>query len=305
MATVQPPIIGDSFAVGFRFQHYWDASMANAFFFGELGAGIFFISFLYNVMWGMILGLAVTGILKTYAHMAHMGVPAKSWRAILRPDRAWVSRGLITIGFFTAFGVLHLLNVYNGVFGVLPADGALATIIKVLAAISALGVVAYHGLAISDSPAISLWRIWLMPLVGIGYAMVAGAAVTAVLGGASLTAGNWEALPEVGTLTLWLLEAEAILILAALYSASHGAPGARVSANLLLKGEFAKQFVTLVLVVGLLVPLLLLLLAPPGFWVTLLVAVTFLAGYRTFRVFLFKAGVYDPIMSFAPKDEDS
>jgi len=128
--------------------------------------------------------------------------------------------------------------------------------------------------------------------------MTAGAAVTAVIGGAAAT-GSWEALPTAGTLTLWLLITEAILIIAALLMASNGAPGARVSANLLLKGEFAKTFLSLVLVVGLVIPLLLLLLAPASPWVTALVAVAFILGYRTFRVYLFKAGVYDPIISFA------
>ena len=116
MATVQPVIVGDSFALGYRFQKYWDVSMANAFFCGELGAGLFFISFFYQVMPGMILGLLITGFLKTYFHLAHMGVPAKSWRAIIRPDRAWISRGLISIGFFITFGALHVLIESNGLF---------------------------------------------------------------------------------------------------------------------------------------------------------------------------------------------
>ena len=247
----------------------------------------------------MVLGLAITAILKTYFHLAHMGVPAKSWRAMMRPDRAWVSRGVILIQLFTVFGLLHLLNVYNGVFGLLPADGALVTIIRVLAAISALGVVAYHGLAISDSPAISLWRNSMMPLVGFGYAMVSGAAVAAVLAGATATSSVWGALPDAGTLTLWLLVLEIVLIAIALFSVANGLPGARVSANLLLKGDLAKPFMSLVVVVGLAVPLLLLLLVPQSLWVSLLVAVAIMVGYRSFRVYLFRAGVYDPPISFA------
>ena len=38
MSTRNAPIVGDSFQVGYRFQRYWDTPMANAFFFGELGA---------------------------------------------------------------------------------------------------------------------------------------------------------------------------------------------------------------------------------------------------------------------------
>jgi len=69
--------------------------MASAFFFGELGAGLFFVSLLLESAQGMLAGLLITGLLKTYFHLSHMGVPKKSWRAILRPDRSWISRGLI------------------------------------------------------------------------------------------------------------------------------------------------------------------------------------------------------------------
>jgi formate-dependent nitrite reductase membrane component NrfD len=70
--------------------------------------------------------------------------------------------------------------------------------------------------------------------------------------------------------------------------------------NLLLKGPFAKAFVPLVIGVGLALPAILLLWAPVTYTTSLLVAVAVLAGYYAFRVFIFKAGVYDPIMKFAP-----
>jgi formate-dependent nitrite reductase membrane component NrfD len=303
MATVQPVIVGDSFAVGYRFQKYWDDSMATAFFFGELGAGLFFISFFYDVMLGMILGLAITGILKTYFHTAHMGVPAKSWRAILRPDRAWVSRGLITIIFFTTFGVLHLLTEFNGVFGLVPGDGTLATVIRTIAGASALGVMAYHGLAMSDSTAISLWSNRLMPFASIAYALIAGAALTAVLGWGASASGVAENLPSLTTLSLYLLIANIVIVAGLLFGALNGAPGARVSAGLLLKGPFSNRFVPLVLGVGLALPLLLLLFAPEAYWAALLEAAAIIVGYYFFRVFVFRAGVYDPIISFAPKTQ--
>jgi len=300
MATVQHPIIGDSFAVGYRFQKYWDDSMASAFFFGELGAGLFFVSFFYNIMPGMILGLAITGILKTYFHMAHMGVPAKSWRAMLRPDRAWVSRGLITIGFFTAFGILHILVLYNGAFGFIGSDGTLAGVIRFIAAAAALGVMIYHGMAMSDSTAISLWSNRLVPVASIGYSLTAGAALTSLLAWGTTTSA---ALPELPVLSLYLLIAITLIVAGLMFSALNGLPGARVSAGLLLKGVYARRFVPLVLGVGLALPLLLLIFAPPANWVRLLVAVAFVAGYYFFRVLIFKAGVYDPITSFAPKNK--
>lgn len=70
--------------------------------------------------------------------------------------------------------------------------------------------------------------------------------------------------------------------------------------NLLLKGPYARVFVPLVIGVGLVLPLVLLLWAPATYLISLIIAVVVLVGYYAFRVLIFKAGVYDPIMSFAP-----
>jgi formate-dependent nitrite reductase membrane component NrfD len=302
MATDQPVIVGDSFALGYRFQRYWNASMASAFFFGELGAGLFIVSMFYGVVPGMIAGLVATGILKAYFHLAHMGVPGNSWRAIMRPDRAWISRGIIAIGFFVVFGVAHVLLEVGGIFGLElgAVGGALPQAIKTIAVLAALGVLLYHGFLISHSSAISLWSTGLMPIVSIIYALLGGAAVTAALGWNGLAGEVPDAMLSLHVLTLILLAALAVVLFSLMYAGLNGAPGARVSVNLLLKGPFAKLFVPLVIGVGLALPLLLLLWAPATDVTSLIVAAAILVGYYAFRVYIFKAGVYDPIMSFAP-----
>jgi len=298
MAIEQPTIVGDSFALGYRFQRYWTGSMASAFFFGELGAGLFIVSLFYDVVPGMIAGLLATGVLKPYFHLSHMGVPGNSWRAIMRPDRAWISRGMIAIAVFVVFGVLHLLLRTGGIFG-LNISGVGSTVsqaVMIISVMAALGVMLYHGFAISHSTAISLWSTGLMPVAGVMYAFLAGASLTAVLG--------WNAVapdrPALATVTLVLLAGTAIVLLSLISAALNGAPGARVSMNLLLRGPFARVFVPVVLGVGLVLPLLLLVLAPASRVSSLLVAISVLVGYYAFRTFIFKAGVYDPIMSFAP-----
>jgi len=302
MATHQPTIVGDSFAVGYRFQRYWNASMASAFFFGELGAGLFMVSMYYGVVPGMIAGLISTGILKAYFHLAHMGVPANSWRAMMRPDRAWISRGIYAIAIFVAFGVLHVLLEVGGIFGLEfgTVNYALAQTIKTFAVIGALGVLLYHGFLISHSSAISLWSTGLMPVVSIVYALFAGATLTTFLGWNTSVGEVPGTTFSLHSLTLILLVAVAVVLFSLIYAALNGSPGARVSINLLIKGAFARAFLPLVIGVGLALPLLLLLWAPATFLTSLAVAIAVLIGYYTFRVYIFKAGVYDPIMSFAP-----
>ena len=302
MATDQPNIVGDSFALGYRFQRYWTTSMASAFFFGELGAGLFIVSMFYGVVPGMIGGLVATGILKAYFHLAHMGVPMNSWRAIMRPDRAWISRGMIAIAVFVVFGGAHVLLQVGGVFNLEfgTVGGALGQAIKIIAVLAALGVMLYHGFLISHSSAISLWSTGLMPVVSIVYALLGGAALTAVLGWGALAGDVPDGMLSLPALTLVLLAVVTVVLFSWIYAALNGSPGARVSMNLLLKGAFAKSFVTLVIGVGLALPLLLLLWAPATYTTSLIVAAAVLVGYYAFRVFIFKAGVYDPIMSFAP-----
>ena len=301
MATDQPVIVGDSFALGYRFQRYWNASMASAFFFGELGAGLFIVSMFYGIVPGMIGGLVATGILKAYFHLAHMGVPGNSWRAMMRPDRAWISRGIIAIAVFVVFGVAHVLLEVGGIFGVeLAVGGALPQAIKIIAVLAALGVLLYHGFLISHSSAISLWSTGLMPIVSIVYALLGGAAVTAALGWNGLAVDVPEAMLSLHALMLILLAALAVVLFSLMYAALNGSPGARVSMNLLLKGPFARLFVPLVIGVGLALPLVLLLWVHATDVTSLIVAAAVLVGYYAFRVYIFKAGVYDPIMSFAP-----
>jgi len=302
MATNQPTIVGDSFALGYRFQRYWGGSMASAFFFGELGAGLFIVSMFYGVVPGMVAGLISTGILKAYFHLAHMGVPGNSWRAMMRPDRAWISRGIIAIALFVAFGILHVLLEVGGIFGLefATANAALAQTVRTFAVLGALGVLLYHGFLISHSSAISLWSTGMMPIVSIVYSLLGGVALTAVLGRNALAGEVSGTMLSLHNLTLILLTAVAIVLFSLIYAALNGSPGARVSINLLIKGPFARAFVPLVIGVGLALPLLLLLWAPASYMTSLFVAVGVLVGYYALRVYIFRAGVYDPIMSFAP-----
>jgi formate-dependent nitrite reductase membrane component NrfD len=219
----------------------------------------------------------------------------------MRPDRAWISRGIIAIAVFVVFGVAHVLLEVGGIFGLeLAVGGALPQAIKIIAVLAALGVLLYHGFLISHSSAISLWSTGLMPIVSIIYALLGGAAVTAALGWNGLAGEVPDAMLSLHVLTLILLAALAVVLFSLMYAGLNGAPGARVSVNLLLKGPFAKLFVPLVIGVGLALPLLLLLWAPATDVTSLIVAAAILVGYYAFRVYIFKAGVYDPIMSFAP-----
>lgn len=294
MNNATSQMVGDSFRVGFRFQRHWDNWMAYAFFCGEVGAGTFFVSMLFNSVAGMLLGLLITGCGKTWFHISHMGVPKKSWRAILRPDRSWVSRGLVGIVFFIGAGSIHMLNVAFGH----PLPGVLGIPVALVAGAAALLVSTYQGLAMSHSTAIALWSSAVLPVSSILYAMTCGTALCLLFDGHSL---GLAAMAQLHNVLMLLLFLDAMVLLSLLHGAWNGSPGARMSAELLSKTIYARFFHGLVVGAGIMLPLLLLWTGGFSFVARLFAAIGILSGFLTFRVLMFKAGVYDPILSFKPR----
>jgi len=97
-----------------------------------------------------------------------------------------------------------------------------------------------------------------------------------------------------------LLLIDAIVLASVLYSANKRSKGGKVSVQLLLSGNYRQGFLYLVVGVGLILPALLLWLAAGSFIAVAAAAVALLAGYYSYRVLVFKAGVYEPMSSFRP-----
>jgi formate-dependent nitrite reductase membrane component NrfD len=283
-------MVGDSFRLGYRFQRHWDVSMASAFFCGELGAGLFLVSMIYEIVPGLVLGLLITGIGKPFFHLTHMGVPGKSWRAILRPDRSWTSRGLIAIVVFTGAGMVHTIDALFG--KALP----LGVVFQLLAGAAALVVMTYQGFAMSHSTALGLWSTAMLPFSSLLYALTGGVIVALLLQTGDSTP---VAMSQLVYMALGFLLADLIMLLSILHGAYHGSPGGRLSAELLFKTLYAKWFHGVVVAAGILLPMATLWLGNGTLVSRLLAAAGMLAGFYAFRVLIFKAGVYEPVMSFS------
>lgn len=283
-------MIGDSFRLGYRFQRHWDVSMASAFFCGELGAGVFLVSMIYAFVPGLILGLVVTGLGKTLFHLLHMGVPGKSWRAMLRPDRSWISRGLIAIVVFCGAGILHTAGVILGV------GGPLASAIALVAGAAALVVMTYQGFAMGHSSAIALWSSAIMPFSSLLYALTGGVILVLLM-----QMGRFapESVHQLVLMARGLLLADLIMLFCMLHIAYHGSAGSRLSAQLLASTLYATWFNGVVVGAGILLPLMVLWLSDGTLATRTIVALGVLAGFYAFRVLIFKAGVYDPIMTLS------
>lgn len=291
MAETSACLVGNSFKLGYRFQRYWDTSMALAFFFAEVGTGIFLVSFFLDFAPGMIAGLVITGTLKPYFHLAHMGVPKRSWRAVLRPDRSWISRGAIAIGILIGFGALYILDLSFGVIARLGLPPFTGQLIGYIAVAGALTVMCYQGMAMSASEAFTLWASALLPISSFSYALTGGVMVTQVAGWDVFGA---EQQTMLSNLAIALLVLDAVIVLAILSRASVKSNGGKFSVNLLTRGEYARYFIGFVPVVGLLAPVGILAI-DGGRWMTALAAAMMLAGFFAFRLLMFKAAVFEPI----------
>ena len=292
MIQTSTGLVGNSFKLGYRFQRYWDTSMAIAFFSAEVGTGLFLVSLYFDLLSGMILGLAITGTLKPYFHLAHMGVPGRSWRAILRPDRSWISRGAISIGILIGSGVLHVVNRGIGIEAIFGLPAAVGHVIAYLAAASALVVMCYQGLAMFDSEALTLWASPLVPVASFCYALTAGALATLAMGWGMLSE---EQRATLSTMALTMLLVDLAVVVGILFHARGKSKGGAFSVDLLVKGEYAASFRNLVLILGLVFPLALLAVAGSLRLVELFALLAMLVGFFFFRLLMFKAAVFEPI----------
>ena len=293
MAIEDKVFSGDTLRVGYRFQRHWDNSMAYAFFCAELGAGLFFVSLLVDSVPGMILGLLPVATGKPYFHLAHMGVPGRSWRAALRPDRSWISRGLLALSALVGLGALLIVCIaFGDHLGIAP-DSTLVVALKLLAGVFALVTMTYQGFAMSHSSAIAIWNSAIMPLASFLYSLTAGVAVVRLLLPAEGAAGLFH--PQ-----LLLLLALGIMHLMLLHAGWHGSPGARTSVELLLQTLYAKWFWGVTVAAGIVLLALLLWLVPEPMIVSLLACLGILAGFLAWRILIFKIGVFEPILSMNP-----
>lgn len=288
-------VVGSQFRVGYRMQKSWGMSMATAFFFGEAGAGLYFVAQFFDLVPAMILGLLMVIFGKGGGHLLHLGKPSRGWRAFTRIGNSWISRGLLAITLFSSFGALHVADL---AFGLLPA--ALSAAVAAVAIGAGFVIMVYQGFAMSHSSSITLWSSGLMPLASLTYALLNGVMLTLVVGYDALTTQHPQAVAMLQTAAFGLVLYGFVMILSLLHSAKYGSGGGQKSVELLLRGAFSGYFVPVVLVLGFIVSGTMLAVAAQGLTSMIIVAGAELTGYYAFRVLMFKAGTYDPVISFSP-----
>jgi len=81
-----------------------------AFFFSEIGAGLYFVSLFYEYKPGLIFGWIITLFLGGLIHIFYLGNPTRVWRMIMKPNTSELARGIWVIGVFAVLGFFQIIT---------------------------------------------------------------------------------------------------------------------------------------------------------------------------------------------------
>ncbi|MDP2661677.1 MAG: DmsC/YnfH family molybdoenzyme membrane anchor subunit, partial [Dehalococcoidia bacterium] len=285
----------------FKAQHEWGWLAVLDFFLAGSGAGLFLV--------GMVLGLDSVGAIGVVAAalgaltlLADLGHPERFWRAISRPGTSWISRGAILVSLFLVFGAVHAAPAVSFLSWLPWTSGsALGTVTGIIAALAAIGVMAYTGFLLADSPAVPAWQSALVPVQFVVISLLTGAGGLYLLlpftNAAKVNLQIWEAIGlGLGVCALLMLLAYPLIL-------GSSTSGARRAGHELIGGHLGLPFLGGGVLVGLVIPIAVILYlmlagavlaaatAPLG-----LAGLFFIIGGLSFRYSLLKAGFYEPVL---------
>jgi len=215
-----------------------------AFFFIQLGAGMFFVSSILGILLGEFIGWLICAILGGGLHLLHLGHPMRSYRMVLRPRTSWVSRGLLFVAAFLILGWLQMVFSFHGI-------SSLALL--VIANMFAFLTVIYGGFAMNCISGIPFWNSALLPILYAVAGFWGGAGLsTAVLLNYGVAIG---ALPEVEELSRALLVAFVVIFPTYLIAARYGLPAGKTSVSEMVGGRLWPLFWIVVVFLGLVLPI--------------------------------------------------
>lgn len=292
----------DEFIVQMRAQREWNWLIIIAFFCGGVGGGLFLLSSYLDFTLGLAASVILIALGTCSALYFDLGRPQRVLRLFSQVRTSWISRGTLMITIFIVLGILSVLPSFAW-FSWLPLSTAttLGQAVRILAMLSAFGVVIYTGFVLSYSPSIPFWNTPLLPIIFVHYSLLGGAAAIFAM---TWTTREAERIAQVlAPIEIFLIVATVVLLFSYVATMSYSTVAARESVRLLLAGSLRWAFWGGVVVVGLIVPLALAAYTRvSGIDVSVAVAVLAVVGVLElfggllFRYSLLRAGVYVPVI---------
>jgi formate-dependent nitrite reductase membrane component NrfD len=275
----------DEFRVGFDYQTEWAQGrgllMLAAVWIGGLGGGLFLTSLIIGWRLGVIISLVIVAVGKGGFHLGFLGHPERFWRAFVKPQTSWLSRGIIILTLFIIFGALYVVQPIG--------------LWMILGGLFAVGLVTYTGFLLAASPSIRFWNNALLPIIFLTAAIWSGASLAELIQPAQVESYRdflYIFQLVVGGLTVWMLFTYMVV-------SYMSTIGAKEAVSFLAGGSMAPVFYGLAVVLGLIIPIAILVIAFLGNASSTLLAVAGIAelvGSFFLRLSILKAGVYEPIL---------
>jgi len=263
-----------------------------AFFFIELGAGMFFVASVFGNLLAMSIGWLLCAVLGGGLHLLYLGKPLRFWRMAFSSGwkTSWISRGIIFVSLFLILGLIHM---------VLIPSATRFTALLVAADIFAFLTVIYGGFAMNYVNGIPLWNTALLPILYVVSGLWGGAEVTL---GIALGSGAIGIGPGIEEWIRLLLIGYLLLVPVYLMSVRYTSSAGQVSVRHMVLSEWSPLFWIGVIILGMAVPLTAvissLLTGLEGASVALLYAAILsgLIGDLAMRYLILKCGMYAPLI---------
>ena len=275
-----------------------------AFFAGMVGPGLYMTSCFYGFHPGLLAGFLIVLIGYGLPHMLFLGRIWRFWRAALRPQSSWISRGFIFAGLFLVFGSLSVAHFVPQleVDALRPDSRAFGGILAA-GFVSAFLLAMYPGFLFSVLRAMPLWRSPILIPLFLVQALGGGLSLTLILTtlvpGVPGPARDKVLLPAAG-----MIAVTAALIAMLLHTRRKAGASSRASVERLLGGKYRGLFLGGACSLGVMLPLVLIALMMLGVdgveYVNALAvaaALAQLSGVLLFKYCLLNASAYDGLYS--------
>jgi sulfite dehydrogenase (quinone) subunit SoeC len=216
-----------------------------AFFFIELGAGMFFMASLFDNLVSMSMGWILCAALGGGFHLLYLGKPLRFWRMVFSSGwkTSWISRGLLFVVLFIVLSLAHMTLVYSGFR---------STPLCIGADVFAFLTIIYGGFAMNYVNGIHLWNTALLPILYVVSGLWGGAEITLGIALATGAAGVGTAVHE------WippLLLVFVLLIPIYLMSVKYTSVTGQASVRYVTSSQWSPLFWIAVVVLGMVIPL--------------------------------------------------
>jgi formate-dependent nitrite reductase membrane component NrfD len=261
----------------------------------EFGAGLFVAASMFNALWAQTAGWVISGVIGGGCHFLFLGQPFRIYRAIRRPGKAWISRGLLVMSLFQLFGFIHLALSYFST----PVPW-----VMIVANILALATILYGGFEIADVKTIPTWHSGFLPIQMLARSFFIGLAIVLI---ANLLMNRPTPGIDSEKWLLVILLVNVCLFMFALISLGLEEGRQKISLSMMARGDLKWMFWPWIVGGGMIVPLIVALHGLAGgereTIVMLVAAVSLQAvGDSLLRYGLIRSGYFPGIFPRVPAD---